>query len=106
LQLGDDIIASNEDGSVYMDKDGISVENGKISISDINGNELFIDGYGIDPSFLRWFPNLLANSEFTNAVTPIATPSDDLEPKYWSGGLSSYNSTFIGQRSLVIDEAS
>lgn len=106
LQLGDDIIASNDDGSVYMDKDGIIVQNGKITVKDINGNELFIDGYGIDPTFLRWFPNMLANSEFTNAATPVAAPTDDLEPRYWSGGMSSYSATFIGQRSLVIDEAS
>lgn len=106
LQLGDDIIATNDDNSVYMDKDGIAITNGKISIKDVNGNQLFIDGYGIDPSFLRWFPNLLANSEFTNAVTAVADPTVDFTPKYWSGGVSSYSATFIGQRSMVIDEAS
>lgn len=105
LKLGDDIVASNEDGSVYIDKDGIAIEDGRISISDINGNELFIDGYGIDPSFLRWFPNLLANSEFTNASTPAESSTADFEPKYWSGGMASYSSTFIGQRSLEIDVA-
>lgn len=100
------ITLTTANSDVTISPTGVTINNGKLAIKDINGNALFIDGYGIDPSFLRWFPNLLANSEFTNASTPVADPTSDFTPKYWSGGVSSYNATFIGQRSLVIDEAS
>jgi hypothetical protein len=97
LSLGDDVKMSNDDNSVYIDKDGITVTGGKISVLNHDGSGSIMDAYGIDPKFLDYFKNLVYNSSFEVFDTTT------LDPKYWSGGVSDPNSNFHLDYSLKLE---
>ena len=98
LKLGDDVKMSNDDNSVYIDKDGIVVEGGKITVQNKDGTASIMDAYGIDPIFLDYFKNLVYNSSFE-----VFDPTLDNDPKYWSGGTCTNNSNFHLDYSLKLE---
>ena len=111
------LIANPDNGQILLDESLISLQrlfnhlvdnlnNG--GYVDIRGydaasekNEVLIDKNGIDPRFLVWSPNLIANSNF------LLYQSVDGKPDFWQGSVSnsvtsSIDTTFIGARSLKI----
>lgn len=96
ISLGGDVVMENADSSVYIDKDGIIVDGGKIVIGNQAGTASIIDAYGIDPRFFDYFKNLVYNSSFE-----VFDGSG--VPLYWEGdGVSDGNSNFHGSYSLKL----
>ncbi|MGE5438063.1 MAG: hypothetical protein ACM3O3_12690 [Syntrophothermus sp.] len=90
------VYIGNEDGSIDITPNLISITNGKIIIKDANGGSTMIDGYGIDPLYLDYFKNMVYNSGFEvyDTTTNVAS--------YWTGGVTSADSNFQGSRSMKL----
>lgn len=91
------IYLTNEDGSISISPDIISILDGKIEIKSRDGVSTIIDEYGIDPRFMDYFKNMIWNSSFEafDATTYV--------PMYWSAGVSDSNSSFYGTYSMKLE---
>jgi hypothetical protein len=95
LELVEGMKIGTLDQTVEIDKDGIRLKNGKISIEGAN-TETVIDQYGINPKFLDYSKNLVWNSSFE-------VHDADNKPFYWAitgDGDCNTGSSFWGNRSL------
>jgi hypothetical protein len=90
-----DIYLSNTDGSISLTPNLLTIENGSIIIKDINGSNTMIDSYGIDPRYLNYFKNMVWNSQFE-------TYAADNSANYWTGGVTSADANFEGNRSMKL----
>ena len=98
LKLVEGMKIGTEDESVSIDKDGIKITGGKISIKSENA-ETLIDEFGMNPKFLDYSKNLIWNSSFE-------VFDADLKPLFWfiqGTGICSQDSTFYSDRSLKLE---
>lgn len=66
-------------------------------------SDLLITSDGIAPGYLRWAPNMLANTDAMVAQTaPIASLDAEFAPAWWDGAVSSVSSTNIAPRSFKV----
>jgi hypothetical protein len=95
LKLVEGMKIGTEDETVEIDKDGIRIVGGKISIKGDN-TETIIDGFGINPKFLDYSKNVIWNSSFE-------VIDANNKPSFWNidgDGASVSSSSFYGTRSL------
>lgn len=96
IKLSDSIIVENEDSSVVIDENGITVTDGKILVKNSAGTETILDAYGIDPRLLDYFKNMIWNSSFE------VYDADTLIPAFWDGGVSDDDASFNGTYSMKL----
>lgn len=88
---------------VYIDAEGNANFSGYIQV----GSGTIIDKFGIDPIYLDYWKNLVLNSSFE-----LYDNTDDghggtyKQPKYWTTGISSDDSSFHGTYSLKLTTGS
>jgi uncharacterized protein YrrD len=102
LKLVEGMKIGTEDETIEIDKDGIRIVGGKISIKGDN-TETVIDKFGINPKFLDYSKNLIWNSSFE-------VFNSENKPLFWDfvsgSGVCSRDSTFYSDRSLKLNASS
>lgn len=95
LELVEGMKIGTADQSIEIDKDGIRITQGKITITG-NNAETIIDQFGMNPKFLDYSKNVIWNSSFE-------VIDSNNKPSFWNiigDGESNVNSSFYGTRSL------
>lgn len=96
LGAGYEIYDDKADPSIRITKDLIDIKDGKIRIYNYSGQSVILNAYGIDTNMIKYFKNLVWNSQFE------IFRGDDKKPDYWSGGTADSNASFFNSVSLKL----
>lgn len=97
LGAGYEIYDDKENPSIHITKDLIDIKDGKIRIRNHTGQSVILNAYGIDTNIIKYYKNLVWNSQFE------VYRGDDKKPDYWSAGVADPGASFFSSVSLKLE---